>query len=296
MSSPRSARGFTLVELAVVFTIVVLLLGSLMYTLSAQTEQRTQDETRRRLEQARELVLSFAVVNGRLPCPARSANATVQTDAGPIAVPAGDEVRDQRTAGNIGCSGDTGAGAVEDYYAGTVGAVTHGLLPARAIGFQQVDGGGLAVDAWGNRIRYVVAKTRTNCVPAVAPAVLLDPHFVVASNMKNNGVACQPNDLLICKSGTGITPTTCGVTVPAGANQLMTGQLVTAIIFSTGKNGAIFPAGAGVDEQANLNGDPIFVFHPRTEASFANGEFDDQMIWITVGELYGKLIAAGVLP
>ncbi len=28
----------------------------------------------------------------------------------------------------------------------------------------------------------------------------------------------------------------------------------------------------------------------------ANGEFDDQFTWITMGELYGKLIAAGVLP
>src|SRR6202008_1471331 len=69
-------RGFTLVELAVGFTSVPLLPGSLLYTLSAQTEQRTQDETRRRLEQARELVLSFAVVNGRLPWPARSVNTT----------------------------------------------------------------------------------------------------------------------------------------------------------------------------------------------------------------------------
>jgi type II secretory pathway pseudopilin PulG len=288
MNSPRRARGFTLVELAVVFTIVVLLLGSLMYTLSAQTEQRTQDDTRRRLEQARELVLSFAVVNGRLPCPARSANTT----AAPLSV-AGDEVRNAAEQ----CSGDTGAGAIEDYYAGTAaGGVTLGLLPARTIGFQQVDAAGFAVDAWGNRIRYAVAKTKTNCVPATAPAVLLDPHFVSAGNMKNNGVACQSNDLLICKSGTGITATTCGVTVPAGANQLMTTSLIAAIIFSTGKNGALFAAGAGVDEQANLNGDAVFVFHPRTDSSFGNGEFDDQFTWITVGELYGRLIAAGVLP
>jgi type II secretory pathway pseudopilin PulG len=275
-------RGFTLVELAVVFTIVVLLLGSLLYTLSAQTEQRTQDETRRRLEQARELVLSFAVVNGRLPCPARSANTTT-----PVTV-AGDEVRNVSEQ----CSGDSGAGAVEDYYGGSSGGVTLGLLPARTIGFTQVDAAGFAVDAWGNRIRYAVAKTKTNCVPATAPATLLDPHFVSSTNLKNNGVACQPNDLIICKSATGITATTCG----GSANQMMTQSLVAAIVFSTGKNGSIFTAGAGIDEQANLNGDPVFVFHPRTDNTFANGEFDDQMTWITAGELYGKLIAAGVLP
>ncbi len=278
-------QGFTLVELAVVFTIVVLLLGSLLYTLSAQTEQRTQDETRRRLEQAKELVLSFAVVNGRLPCPARSAATTTPTTT------PGDEVRNASQQ----CIGD----GVEDYYGGTNAGVTLGLLPARTIGFTQVDGAGFAVDAWGNRIRYAVAKLKTNCVPAVSPATLLDPHFVSATNMKNNGVACQPNDLIICKSSTGMTSSACG----GSSNQIMTQSLVAAIIWSTGKNGSIFPNGAGADEQANVKStaltpqiNPVFVFHPRTDNTFANGEFDDQFTWITAGELYGRLIAAGVLP
>ena len=62
------SQGFSLVELAVVMTIVAFLLGGLLYTLSAQTEQRNFEETRRRLDQARELILAFAIVNGRLPC------------------------------------------------------------------------------------------------------------------------------------------------------------------------------------------------------------------------------------
>ena len=70
----RRARGFTLTELAVVFTIISLLLATALYTLSAQTEQRNFEETRRRLEAARELLLAFAIVNGRLPCPATDAN------------------------------------------------------------------------------------------------------------------------------------------------------------------------------------------------------------------------------
>jgi hypothetical protein len=155
------------------------------------------------------------------------------------------------------------------------------------------------LDAWGNRIRYAVAKTKTNCVPATLPAALLDPHFVSSTNLKNNGVACQPNDLLICKSSTGMTAAACG----GASNQLMVQSLVAAIIFSTGKNGSIFPNGAGSDEQANVKAtalvpliNPVFVFHPRTDNTFANGEFDDQFVWITAGELYGKLIAAGVLP
>jgi hypothetical protein len=56
--------------MAVVLAIVGLLLGSLMYTLSAQTEVHARDITLQRLEQAKELLISFAIVNGRLPCPA----------------------------------------------------------------------------------------------------------------------------------------------------------------------------------------------------------------------------------
>jgi len=278
--TPRlAASGFTLTELAVVLTIVAFLLASLMYTFSAQTDQRNIEETRRRLEQARELVLSFTQINGRLPCPARSANTTSPSTV------AGDEVRD--SSGN--CIGD----AVTDYYGGISGGVTLGLLPARAIGLSQVDPAGFAVDAWGNRIRYVVANLITAC-----SGTSTTPHFTYYPNLKTNGLTCQPNDLLICKSATGITATACG----GAANQIMSQSLVVAIIYSTGKNfisaqDATAATTAGrIDEAANLNGDRVFVFHPPTASDFANGEFDDQFTWITVGELYGKLIAAGMLP
>jgi prepilin-type N-terminal cleavage/methylation domain-containing protein len=276
LATPSAARGFSLVELAIVMAIVAFLLGGLMFTLSAQSEQRSIEETRRRLEMARELVLAFAVVNGRLPCPARSNSAGAEA----------------RNAG----TGDCTSGGIEDYYGGTIAAgVVGGLLPAQTIGYQQVDSSGFAVDAWQNRIRYAVAKTKTQCATPIAPAVLEDPHFVSAAKMKSNGIACQPNDLLVCKSATGITASACG----GAANQVMTTGLVVAIFISTGKNGAT--GGTGADEAANLDGasgggNPIFVYHTPTPSSSANGEFDDQMIWITVGELYGKLIAAGQLP
>lgn len=283
MNITRAAgRGFSLVELAVVMAIVAFLLGGLMYTLSAQTEQRNFEETRRRLDQARELILAFAIVNGRLPCPARSTSAGAEVrvlDTDPV--PA-----------NRGKCQD--AGGVVDYYGGTPGGVVGGLLPAATIGYQQVDSGGFAVDAWQNRIRYAVANPVTNCSGSSNI-----PHFTYAINMKANGITCQPDDLQVCKSATGIpaplpapssTASACGATV----NQIMTQDLVVAIVFSTGKNGTT--GGTGLDEAANLNGDRVFVWHTPTPSTAANGEFDDQFTWITVGELYGKLIAAGVLP
>ena len=244
----RRDRGFTLTELAVVFAIVALLLAAGLYTLSAQTDVRNFEETRRRLELARELILAFALVNGRLPCPA-----TASGDEAPL-----------------------GGGTCTSAYGG--------FLPARSIGFQITDNAGFAVDAWGNRIRYAVSSTTPTC--AITPAT---PHFTNAANLRSNGISCQPNDLVVCASATGITATACGAATPV-TNQ----TTLVALLSSTGKNGV--SGSAGIDEAANVNGDRVFVWHTPTPPGATNGEFDDQMTWITVGELYSKLIAANLLP
>jgi prepilin-type N-terminal cleavage/methylation domain-containing protein len=257
----RAASGFTLVELAVVMAIVALLLGGLMFTLSAQTDQRQFEESRRRLEQARELLIGFAITNGRLPCPAPS------------------------TGGDESPSGG-----------GTCTSMS-GWLPAKTIGYQHVNADGHAIDAWTNPIRYVVSTgTPVNtasprvCRPVNSATAPVTPHFTSKTNLKANGVDCKPSDLIVCKSATGITSSACG----GSSNQVMSAETVVAIVFSTGKNGAT--GGTGLDEAANLNGDAVFVYHAPTPTDAPNGEFDDLMIWISVGELYGRLITAGVLP
>jgi prepilin-type N-terminal cleavage/methylation domain-containing protein len=66
--------GFTLVEMSVVLVVVALLLGSLLVPLSTQVEQRQGVETEQMLEDAREALIGFAMVNGRLPRPAQSSS------------------------------------------------------------------------------------------------------------------------------------------------------------------------------------------------------------------------------
>lgn len=258
MSLPRvRCRGFTLTELAVVFVIISLLLATAMYTLSAQTDQRNFEETRRRLEAARELVLAFAVAHGRLPCPAST---TTGSNAG-LESPAG---------GACNAPGPYG-----------------GWLPARSLGFQVTDAAGNAVDAWNNPIRYAVSGhtiALTGCTGSST-----QPHFTSATNLRVNGITCRPDDLVVCATATGINPTSCNTATP-----VVSQSTVVAIVFSTGKNGA--SGSGGIDEAANLNGDPVFVWHTPTPSTAANGAFDDQMTWIAVGELYAKLVAAGVLP
>lgn len=269
---PRLRRGFTLAELAIVLVIVSFLLGGTMAMVSAQTEQRYWTDTQSRLEAARDAILGYAIANGRLPCPANSTSA-------------GAEVQ---VAGVCGA-----AGSAYDYYGGVVAGVTYGLMPAVTVGYQPVDSQGFAVDAWGNRIRYAISRANT--------AVGSPPdNFTNAITLKASGVSVAPSDLVVCASATGIAagpPGSCNAATPP--NWVTAGSTVVAILYSPGKNGRS-PAALGADEAANENraatNDAVFVSHTPAPTGAAGGEFDDQVLWISVGTLYAKLIAAGVLP
>lgn len=70
----RHAKGFTLIELAVAMFIIALVLGSLLVPLSTQIEQRKISETQKILEETRDALIGYAVINGRLPRPAVSSS------------------------------------------------------------------------------------------------------------------------------------------------------------------------------------------------------------------------------
>jgi hypothetical protein len=242
---------------------------------SAQTEQRNWNDTQSRLEAARDAILGYAIANGRLPCPAIYQNTSS----------VGTEVRVTAT-GVCGTVGNP-----QDYYGGVVAGVTYGLLPAVTLGYQPVDSQGFALDAWGNRIRYAISRVTT--------PVTTSANFTYAPNLKASGVSVLPNDLVVCASATGIAagpPGSCGGTATNWVTGLTT---VVAILYSPGKNGRT-PITLGVDEAANENraatNDAVFISHPPAPTGVTNGEFDDQVLWISVGTLYSKLIAAGVLP
>lgn len=79
-SSPARGRrhansrhaGFTLIELAVVIVVIALLLGSILVPLTSQVEQRKVLETQKTLDEIKEALIGFAMINGRLPRPATS--------------------------------------------------------------------------------------------------------------------------------------------------------------------------------------------------------------------------------
>lgn len=252
----KNTPGFTLVELAVVLAIVGLLIGGLLYTLSAQTQQRTYSETQRRLEYARDLLLSYAVVNGRLPCPA------VCTDF-PTCSAGGSE--------SIAATASSGTGgSCTTYYAG--------YLPGTTLGFLPTDSSGYALDAWGNRIRYAVSSTSA-------------PHFTANVTLKTNGITTTPADIDICKHLTALNQVNCG----SAANRVVTQGTVAAVIWSQGRNFATSGA-ASPDESTNNDNAAAFVSRTPSPSGALEGEFDDVVVWIPVGQLYEKMVSAGVLP
>jgi hypothetical protein len=138
--------------------------------------------------------------------------------------------------------------------------------------------------------------------PTTAPAT---PHFTHKDNLRTNGIDCAPNDLVVCAASSGIVTTpgawSCGTAMPV-TNQ----NVVAAVIWSQGKNFAGSSFGgvagqAGADESANNktaanSNHAVFITHPPAPAGAPGGEFDDLLTWIPVGQLYGRLVASGVLP
>jgi prepilin-type N-terminal cleavage/methylation domain-containing protein len=118
----RPARGFSLIEMAVVLFVVTLLIGSLLVPLATQVEQRQISETQKALEEIREALLGFAVANGYLPCP------------------------DKTVGGGAGIAND----GVEDWSGAACVAPNEGNVPWVTLGV----GGS---DPWGNRFRYQVS-------------------------------------------------------------------------------------------------------------------------------------------
>lgn len=127
----KRQAGFTLVEMGIVLMIVALLLGGLLPTITSQVEQRHENDTRKQLDEIQQALIGYAIIKGRLPCPASSS-----------------------TNGQ------------EDPTNGT-GACTHAhdqnsYVPAVTLGLSGADSKGLIEDAWGNPIRYAVADGSSN--------------------------------------------------------------------------------------------------------------------------------------
>jgi prepilin-type N-terminal cleavage/methylation domain-containing protein len=121
-------HGFSLVELAIVMLIVTLLLGGLLVPLNAQIDQQRTKETLKTLAELKETLIGFAIVNGRLPCPAAP----------------------NTTTGLESYTGAVGTSACTNPF--------DGLLPAATLGITPINSNGLLLDGWNNPIHYAVSN------------------------------------------------------------------------------------------------------------------------------------------
>ena len=65
----KRQNGFTLIELSIVLIIIGLLLGGLLMPLASQMHESRVAQSLARLNEAKEALIGFALVNQRLPCP-----------------------------------------------------------------------------------------------------------------------------------------------------------------------------------------------------------------------------------
>ena len=271
-AAQQSARGFTLIEIAIALFIITLVLGTLLGPMAAQIAQRRISETQKTLDDIKEALLGFAVSNTRLPCPASATSNGVEsfcTNASPN--PCGAEIL-------------VPPGVIPSH--GRCAAQWNGFVPGATLGLAVTDAQGYAIDAWGTRIRYAVT--------AVFAAPTQNQTFTIPSGMRTATLTALAPDLSVCASSTGITATTCGMTA-----QILTSSS-PAVIYSLGPN-ANTGGGATGDEAANpnpnsANNDQVFVSRVRSGPGAAGGEFDDIVTWLSENVLYNRMVAAGQLP
>jgi type II secretory pathway pseudopilin PulG len=264
MSTRTTSAGFTLAELTVVLIIVGLLLGGMLIPLGAQTDLRYRSDTTKALTDIREALIGYAIVNGRLPCPADRTIATATANAGTEAVTvAGGPCACTAAASGIAA---TGGVACNDT---TPDSVT-GVLPWATLGLPETD-------AWGNRYTYRVTTrfgraatgqtTFGTCAPASNPAAAA---FAL----------CSTGDIAV------FTDSTRTVGIANG---------IPAIVVSHGKSTAGAWTTSGTQVAVGANGDEIE--NTNDNINFvSNTLIDDQLIWVSPNLLMNRMIAAGKLP
>ncbi len=154
----KMQKGLTLIELAVVLTIIGLVIGSLLIPLTTQIDVTNIQRTDVTLEQIKEALVNYATLYSRLPCPASDGNTG----------------REDLNLCHQECKG--GTNEIGLCLQGTPSE--EGFLPWANLGVSQYD-------AWGNLLKY---RVDINYVAGITKELL----ELVASNYSNN-IVIQDN-------------------------------------------------------------------------------------------------------
>lgn len=149
MSRHNNSKGFTLIEVALAVLIIGLIMTPLLALYNAQYKQRMINESQGRLDDIGRILDNYVQNNDRYPIPASFLTSEADTDHGAEGVTP-DTCPDVTTNGFCLFDNGTAADPSDDIY---IGAVPFAELRMEA---------DLALDTWGNKIIYAVARVQTD--------------------------------------------------------------------------------------------------------------------------------------
>ena len=253
-------RGFSLVEIALVLVIVGLALGGVISALGPQMQQRRYVASQDELKRVTDALFGFAVLNGRLPCPA---------------VVAADNGLENQISAVTGQCANNG----------------QGYLPGATLGLPDLGPpgsptSGLLIDAWGFPVRYAVSQN----------LYLTDYVFTKTDGVKTAkaagaaGVTAINTTLLRVCSAFTASLTTC-----VAGQQLAAPAFV---VFSTGSAGTA-AGGTDETKNINkviglppppAVSTPLDVVHIyRQKSELAANPFDDLFYWQSASSLVSRI-------
>ena len=265
--------GFTLVEMAVVLTILALIVGGMIMPLSAQIDIQRYNETENTLTEVKEALLGYVVANKRLPCPDSDGDG-LENLLAPVLV--NGPVQSTQT---FAC------------------AVNEGQLPYQVLGVGRMD-------TWSNRFLYRVTpafSSRTVVWSAnnASGNVISDTYF----NLSSSG------DVFIQTRGD--NPGTAAVEAKFLLN-LATAVPAVIVSYgkngygAIGSNGVAMPAppAANVDETTNATiGTTKISRLPHAPGACSDTvegsvpcEFDDAVTWLSANVIMNRMVTSGQLP
>jgi prepilin-type N-terminal cleavage/methylation domain-containing protein len=301
-----TARGFTLIEMAIVLIIVTLLIGGLAVPLAAQIQARRIAETNKTLDEAREAIMGYAMSHIATPpgtctcqynadgdgipdtttCPSTVSCPVIGASTPPTTLTL------QLTRHYLPCPDLNGTdpepGVDNDGDGDPTNDVNNGREDRSATGTCSTDSGNLPwvtlgtahQDAWGNLLQYAVTNAFANRSTGFSNA--------------------DTGDLQICDLSANAGASDCGALGNVASN-------VPVVILSYGPNGwgarningnkLADPSSSNERENANsATVDKEFVSRSPSKAGDVAGEFDDLVEWISADQLRGRICPAGGCP
>lgn len=268
-ASRAHARGFTLLEMAIVIFIIGMLSAGLLGPVQVQLEARDRHKTIDTMAQAAEALYGYALTHRRLPCPATNANGLPDPSF--------------TTASGGACTKESG------------------FLPWAELGVEPGD-------AWGNLLTYRVREKQftwpaqnTTCDGnGSAPEFDLCSQGNISINTRGDNAATSGagNVESKFKFPAATSDNVTAVLVSHGRN----GYGATGV---DGTARAPVPS-ANADEAENADGDAVFVSRGYSQAQDGCAdnenetsplcEFDDLVLPISRTLLNSRMVSAGQLP